>query len=174
MRLKRSSAATPAAPCSAPPAAGRPGRDSVPLLGDTGPCRSCGARRRTVRRSAGRRSARSSPRPGGTASRRRGSSSTSRPQARCRNRTRSGRRSTSSPGARENVGCRTLLDLTGLGRGLPERQWLQAALLAAAQASGLTLAVVDPAFRELMHIRAAGDLLEGRDPDAAAWRARFG
>jgi 5-methyltetrahydrofolate--homocysteine methyltransferase len=74
----------------------------------------------------------------------------------------------------ENVGCRTLLDLTGIGRGLPERQWLQAALLAGAQASGLTLAVVDPAFRELMHIRAAGDLLEGRDPDAAAWRARFG
>jgi 5-methyltetrahydrofolate--homocysteine methyltransferase len=74
----------------------------------------------------------------------------------------------------ENVGCRTLLDLTGLGRGLPEWQWLQASLLAAAQASGLTLAVVDPAFRELMNIRAAGNLLEGRDPDAAAWRARFG
>ncbi len=74
----------------------------------------------------------------------------------------------------ENVGCRTLLDLTGLGRGLPERQWLQAALLAAAQASGLTLAVVDPPFREVMNIRAAGDLLDGGDPDAAAWRARFG
>ncbi len=73
----------------------------------------------------------------------------------------------------ENVGCRTLLDLTGLGRGLPERQWLQAALVAAAQASGLTLAVVDPAFRELMQIRAAGYLLDGHDPDAAAWRARF-
>jgi len=73
-----------------------------------------------------------------------------------------------------SVGCRTLLDLTGLGRSLPERQWLQAALLAAAQASGLTLAVVDPAFRELMHIRAAGNFIEGRDPDAAAWRARFG
>jgi 5-methyltetrahydrofolate--homocysteine methyltransferase len=73
-----------------------------------------------------------------------------------------------------SVGCRTLLDLTGVGRGLPERQWLQAALLAAAQASGLTLAVVDPAFKELMHIRAAGDLLEAHDPDAAAWRVRFG
>ena len=73
----------------------------------------------------------------------------------------------------ENVGCRTLLDLTGLGRDLPERQWLQAALLAAAEASGLTLAVIDPAFRELMNIRAANDLLEGRDPDATAWRARF-
>ena len=60
------------------------------------------------------------------------------------------------------------------GCGLPERQWLQAALLAAAQTSGLTLAVVDPAFKELMHIRAAGDLLDGRDPEASACRARFG
>jgi 5-methyltetrahydrofolate--homocysteine methyltransferase len=73
-----------------------------------------------------------------------------------------------------NVGCRTLIDLTGIGRGLPERQWLQAAFLAAAQASSLTLAVIDPAFRELSHVRAAGHLLDGRDPDAAAWRARFG
>jgi 5-methyltetrahydrofolate--homocysteine methyltransferase len=74
----------------------------------------------------------------------------------------------------ENIGCRTLLDLTGIGQGLPERQWVQAALLAAAQASGLTLAVLDPAMKELMHIRAAGNLLDGKDRDADAWRARFG
>ncbi|MHB8770307.1 MAG: homocysteine S-methyltransferase family protein [Syntrophales bacterium] len=73
----------------------------------------------------------------------------------------------------DHAGCRTLLDLTGIGRGLPEPQWLQAALLATAQAAGLTLAVVDPALRELTNIRAAGDLLAGRDPDAAAWRSRF-
>ncbi len=74
----------------------------------------------------------------------------------------------------ENGGCRTLLDLTAIGHGLPERQWLQAVLLAAAQASGLTLVVADPAFRELMYIQAAGGLLKGLDPDAAAWLARFG
>jgi 5-methyltetrahydrofolate--homocysteine methyltransferase len=72
-----------------------------------------------------------------------------------------------------NVGCRTILDLTGIGRGLPERQWLQAGLLAAAQASGLTLVVIDPAFKELMQIQAAGSLLDGHDSDAVAWRARF-
>ena len=66
----------------------------------------------------------------------------------------------------ESLGCRTLLDLTGVGRGLPEGKWLQASLLAAAQASGLTLAVADPSGSELMHIRAAGDLLLGRNPDA--------
>jgi hypothetical protein len=59
----------------------------------------------------------------------------------------------------EHIGCGTLLDLTGIGRGMPERPWLQASLLAAAQAAGLTLAVVDPALAELKQIRAAGDLL---------------
>mgnify|MGYP001225596664 CR=1 FL=1 len=66
------------------------------------------------------------------------------------------------------VGCGTLLDVTGIGRGLPERQWLQAAVLAAGQAAGLTLVVADPALRELMQIRAAGVLLQGRDPHPAA------
>ena len=74
----------------------------------------------------------------------------------------------------ENIGCRTLLDLTGVGCGLPERQWLQAAVLATAQASGLGLAILDPALRELMHIRAAGNLLSGKDQDSTAWHARFG
>ncbi len=68
----------------------------------------------------------------------------------------------------QSIGCPTLLDVTGIGRGLPERQWLQAAFLAAAQAAGLTLAVADPALKELMQIRAAGDLLRGGDRSAAA------
>jgi len=61
----------------------------------------------------------------------------------------------------QSLGCRTLLDLTGVGKGLPEQPWLQAYFLAAAQASGLTLAVVDPGTAELMQIRAAGNLLQG-------------
>ncbi|MBU2053819.1 MAG: homocysteine S-methyltransferase family protein [Proteobacteria bacterium] len=59
----------------------------------------------------------------------------------------------------ERLGCRTLLDLTGAGKGLPEGKWLQASLLAAAQAAGVTLVVADPSAAELMHIRAAGELL---------------
>ncbi len=62
----------------------------------------------------------------------------------------------------QSLGCRTLLDLTGVGKGLPEQSWLQASLLAAAQASGLTLAVVDPGTAELMQIRTAGDRIRGR------------
>jgi 5-methyltetrahydrofolate--homocysteine methyltransferase len=57
------------------------------------------------------------------------------------------------------LGCRTLLDLTEAGKGLPDQRWLQAHLLAAAHAAGLTIAVADPAVAELMQIRAAGDRL---------------
>jgi len=63
----------------------------------------------------------------------------------------------------ERLGCRTLLDLTGVGRALPEGKWLQAFLLAAAQAAGVTLVVADPSVAEVMHIRAAGELLLGRE-----------
>jgi 5-methyltetrahydrofolate--homocysteine methyltransferase len=59
----------------------------------------------------------------------------------------------------KSLRCRTLLDLTAVGSGLPDQPWLQAAMLAAAQAAGLTAAIVDPASSELMKIRAAGDLL---------------
>jgi 5-methyltetrahydrofolate--homocysteine methyltransferase len=66
----------------------------------------------------------------------------------------------------QSLGFRTLLDLTEVGKGLPERPWLQAYLLAAAQASGLTLAVADPAVTELMQIRAAGDHVRGKNAGA--------
>jgi hypothetical protein len=66
----------------------------------------------------------------------------------------------------QSLGCPTLLDITGVGKGLPEPPWLQASLLAAAQAAGLTLAVIDPAVAEPMKIRTAGDRLWGNDPGA--------
>ncbi len=66
----------------------------------------------------------------------------------------------------EQVGCPTLLDLTAIGRERPERPWLQAALLAAAQTAGLTLAIADPALAELKQIRQAGDLFRGRTSSA--------
>jgi len=59
----------------------------------------------------------------------------------------------------KSLRCRTLMNFTRVGQGLPEQPWLQAGLLAAAQAAGLTLAVIDPAVAEPMRIRAAGDWL---------------
>jgi 5-methyltetrahydrofolate--homocysteine methyltransferase len=61
----------------------------------------------------------------------------------------------------QSLDCRTLLDFTGIGKGLPEQSWLQASLLAAAQALGLTIAVTDTSVAEIMRIRAAGDRIRG-------------
>jgi len=61
----------------------------------------------------------------------------------------------------KSLGCRTLFDLTGVGKNMPEPSWLQAFLLAAAQVSGLTMAVIDPTVTEPMRIRAAGDRFRG-------------
>jgi len=61
----------------------------------------------------------------------------------------------------QNVDCRTLLDITGVGKGQPDLPWLQAFVLAAAQAAGLTIAVMDTAGAETMKIRTAGDRLRG-------------
>ena len=61
----------------------------------------------------------------------------------------------------QSLGCRTFLDLTGFGKDLPEPCWVQAFLLAAAQASGLTMALADPSVAETMKIRAAGDRFRG-------------
>lgn len=60
------------------------------------------------------------------------------------------------------LGCRTLVDLTGIGAGLPERHPRQAVLLSAAQAAGVDLVLLDPADRALMDLRAAADFLQGR------------
>ena len=66
----------------------------------------------------------------------------------------------------QSLGCPTLLDITGVGKGVPEQPWLQASLLAAAQAAGLALAVIDPAVAETLKIRTAGDRLWRNDPGA--------
>lgn len=69
--------------------------------------------------------------------------------------------------------CRTLLGLSNVSFGLPERKWINGAFLAMAQSRGLTVAIANPADEELMHLKAAGDVLTGRDPDAAAYCSRF-
>jgi 5-methyltetrahydrofolate--homocysteine methyltransferase len=70
-------------------------------------------------------------------------------------------------------GCRTLLGISNVSFGMPERQWLNAAFLAMAQVRGLTMAIANPGSAEIMNIKAAGDLLLQKDRDAAAYIARF-
>ncbi len=69
--------------------------------------------------------------------------------------------------------CRTLLGLSNVSFGMPERQWVNAAFLAMGQVLGLNLAIANPGSAEMMNIKAAGDLLLQKDRDAAAYLARF-
>jgi 5-methyltetrahydrofolate--homocysteine methyltransferase len=70
-------------------------------------------------------------------------------------------------------GCRTLLGLSNVSFGMPERQWINAAFLAVAQARGLSMAIANPGSDEIMNTKLAGDVLMLKDKDAAAYIARF-
>ncbi len=73
--------------------------------------------------------------------------------------------------ATETLGARTVVGLSNVSFGMPERKWINASFLAMASASGLTAAIANPANEELMFVKKAADILGGRDRDAAAWIA---
>jgi len=69
--------------------------------------------------------------------------------------------------------CCTVLGLTNVSFGLPERKWLNAAFLAMAGERGLTMAIANPGIEEFMNIKTASDVLINRDRDASRYIARF-
>jgi 5-methyltetrahydrofolate--homocysteine methyltransferase len=73
--------------------------------------------------------------------------------------------------ATQTLGARTVVGLSNVSFGMPERKWINATFLAMASASGLTAAIANPANEELMFVKRAADVLGGRDRDAAAWIA---
>ncbi|PKN44571.1 MAG: 5-methyltetrahydrofolate--homocysteine methyltransferase [Deltaproteobacteria bacterium HGW-Deltaproteobacteria-17] len=73
----------------------------------------------------------------------------------------------------EKLQCRTILGLSNVSFGMPERRWVDAAFLAMAQAAGLTMAIANPGSEELLHIKRAGDVLLLKDRDAAAYIRHF-
>ena len=73
--------------------------------------------------------------------------------------------------ATETFGALTVVGLSNVSFGMPERKWINTSFLAMAAASGLTAAIANPAGEELMFVKNASDVLGGRDRDAAAWIA---
>ena len=73
--------------------------------------------------------------------------------------------------ATETFGARTVVGLSNVSFGMPERKWINTSFLAMAAASGLTAAIANPAGEEIMFVKKAADVLGGRDRDAAAWIA---
>ncbi len=67
----------------------------------------------------------------------------------------------------------TILGLSNVSFGMPERAWMNASFLSMAVSKGLTMAIANPAVEEVMNSVFAADLLAGRDKDAAAYIRHF-
>ena len=70
-------------------------------------------------------------------------------------------------------GSLTVLGLSNVSFGMPERTWLNAAFLAMAVSKGVSMVIANPAARELLDIKVAADALLTRDRDASRYIARF-
>ncbi len=67
----------------------------------------------------------------------------------------------------------TVVGLSNVSFGLPERKWVNASFLAMGAACGLSCAIANPEVVELMNVKRAVDVLAGSDRDAAAFIAHF-
>lgn len=72
-----------------------------------------------------------------------------------------------------SLGSLTVVGLSNVSFGLPERAWVNASFLSMAVAHGLTCAIANPQSEELMNVKRAGDVLAGRDRDAALFIGHF-
>jgi len=70
-------------------------------------------------------------------------------------------------------GANTIVGLSNVSFGMPERKWLNASFLAMAVSKGLTMAIANPGVEELMNTKMAGDVLAGRDRDASRYISHF-
>jgi 5-methyltetrahydrofolate--homocysteine methyltransferase len=65
----------------------------------------------------------------------------------------------------------TILGISNVSFGLPEREWLNAAMLAMAVENGLDMAICNPESQSLKALRLSCDLLRGNDQDARGYVA---
>ena len=71
-------------------------------------------------------------------------------------------------------GCGTILGLSNVSFGLPERNWVNSAFLAMAMGRGLTMAIMNPSSDTLMSIKMAGDVLTAKDKNSSRYIEYFG
>jgi len=69
--------------------------------------------------------------------------------------------------------CQTVIGLSNISFGMPQRPWVNAGFLAMAIAKGLSMAIVNPGSKEVMNIKMATDVVSGKDKDATAFISFF-
>lgn len=70
-------------------------------------------------------------------------------------------------------GFNSILGLSNVSFGLPERGWVNGAFLAMAVAKGLTLAIANPSLDILINMKLAADVLTGRDQNSNFYIRHF-
>jgi 5-methyltetrahydrofolate--homocysteine methyltransferase len=71
-------------------------------------------------------------------------------------------------------GVNTIMGLSNVSFGLPERSLVNSAFLTMAISKGLTMAIANPANQLLMNLKAAAEVLAAKDPNSRRFLARFG
>jgi 5-methyltetrahydrofolate--homocysteine methyltransferase len=74
---------------------------------------------------------------------------------------------------RDEFGCNTIMGLSNISFGLPERQFVNTAFLAMSITNGLTMAIANPSNDMFMNIMHGTDLLMERDIDAIYYINHF-
>ncbi|WHH57304.1 homocysteine S-methyltransferase family protein [Petroclostridium sp. X23] len=72
-----------------------------------------------------------------------------------------------------HFGCGTVMGLSNVSFGLPERSWVNGAFLAMAMGKGLTSAIANPSVNLIMNMKKACDVLTSRDANAANYITHF-
>jgi len=72
-----------------------------------------------------------------------------------------------------DFGCMSVLGLSNVSFGLPQRSWINSAFVAMAISEGLTHAIANPLSTEFMNIKRASDVLMCRDREAKHYIAHF-
>ena len=70
-------------------------------------------------------------------------------------------------------GFGTVLGLSNVSFGLPERGWINASFFAMAAGAGLSWAIANPSHELLMNAKAASDVLTARDKDSLSYIEKF-
>lgn len=73
-----------------------------------------------------------------------------------------------------DFGCNTIMGLSNVSFGLPEREWLNAAFLAMAMGKGLTMAIANPLSQAVMNVKMASEVLLGKDIYSQRYVKHFG
>lgn len=74
----------------------------------------------------------------------------------------------------DELGCGTIVGLSNVSFGLPERSWVNAAFLAMAISKGLTMAIANPSSELLMNIKMACDVITKNDTNSRSYISYFG